>query len=89
MIKIIEIITPNCSKCKDIKPLYEVIQDRIHEQYPNKVEFITYVFPTDNEAKTIVSEFNIKIAPSFILDYNNDMSLISLNEIEKTLLLML
>lgn len=62
MIKVIEIKTPNCTRCKQFEPEYQ----RIKTVYPN-IEYSELVFGQNTEAMEYAKTYGIKAAPTFIV----------------------
>lgn len=62
MIKVIEIKTPNCSRCKQFEPEYQ----RIKSMYPY-IEFLELIFGQNPEAMDYAKKYNIKAAPTFVI----------------------
>ena len=89
MINIIMIKTPNCPNCKVIEPQWKDLKERINEQYSDKVAFFEYIVSIDNIAIKYVNLLNIKQAPSFVIEFDDDISLIKFENIESTLLMSL
>lgn len=63
MAKVIEIKTPNCSRCKQFEPEYVKIQ----EKHPEN-EYIALVFGQDEEAAKLATTYGIRAAPTFIVE---------------------
>ncbi len=63
MAKVIEIKTPNCSRCKLFEPEYQKIQA---EHPENTYEVL--VFGVNSEAMEYANKFGIKSAPTFIIE---------------------
>lgn len=88
-IEIIEIKTPNCMKCKFLEPQWKQLQQEMLSLYPNIISFKELVLSVDPQAASLVKEFNIKSAPSFIIILNEvdsdnyNQELIKLEDIEK------
>ena len=72
MIKISEIKTSNCARCKSIEPEYNNLKTEFIEKYPNLVEFKEYVLNIDEEAKTYMTKYSLRAAPSFVVEVDNE-----------------
>ena len=72
MIVVSEIKTPNCIKCKSIAPNYNNLKEEFISKFPEKIEFKEYTLNIDNEAKDYMNKYNLKSAPSFIVEVNNE-----------------
>ncbi|MDR2769908.1 MAG: thioredoxin family protein [Rickettsiales bacterium] len=77
MIKVIEIKTPNCIKCKTIQPKL----DALKAKYAN-VQFIETLYPDDSLAEELFNKFRLRCAPSFIIDKDGGQEQVEFAEIE-------
>lgn len=81
MAKVIEIKTQNCPRCKMFEPTYKEIQNK----YPNN-EYVVLIFGVDPEAQVIATKYNIKSAPTFVIEQENkDSIVVKQEELESTL----
>lgn len=64
MIKIIEVKTPNCSRCKMFEPTLE----KLVKEYNCELE--VKVFGRDPEVNELVEQYGIRSAPTFIVISN-------------------
>lgn len=70
MITISEIKTPNCMRCKSLEPSYNILKEEFTSKFPEKVEFKEYVLNVDDEAKTYMTKYSLRAAPSFVVEIN-------------------
>lgn len=67
MIKVIEIKTPNCARCKQFEPEYQKIKSTYTD-----IEYSELVFGQDPKAMEYANQFAIRSAPTFIIEYTNE-----------------
>lgn len=79
-VEIIEIKTPNCSRCKQFEPEY----DKIKEKYSSAV-FSELIFGKDADAMAYAKKYSIKSAPTFIIKFDENVKVVKQDELEKTL----
>lgn len=72
MIKISEIKTPNCMRCKSIEPSYVALKEDFTSKFPEKVEFKEYILNVDTEAKVYMEKYSLRAAPSFVVEVNGE-----------------
>ncbi len=81
MAKIIEIKTPNCSRCKLFEPEYQ----RIQAENPNN-EYVVLVFGKDPDAMEYARTYDIKSAPTFVIEQaGKDTIVVKQEELEQTI----
>lgn len=81
MAKIIEIKTPNCTRCKLFEPEYQRIQA---ENPENTYEVLT--FGIDPKAMEYATKYAIKSAPTFIIEQEGkDAIIVKQEELAQTL----
>lgn len=81
MAKIIEIKTPNCSRCKLFEPEYQ----RIQAENPNN-EYVVLVFGKDPDAMEYARIYDIKSAPTFVIEQaGKDTIVVKQEELEQTI----
>ena len=81
MAKVIEIKTPNCTRCKLFEPQYQKIQA---EHPENTYEVL--VFGQNPEAMEYANKFGIKSAPTFVIEQEGkDAIIVKQEELEQTL----
>ena len=84
MAQIIEIKTPNCPRCKMFEPEYQQIQSN----YPEHT-YKVLVFGKDPEASEYATKYNIKSAPTFVIEQEGKEAIVvkqeELEEIIKSL----
>ena len=81
MAKIIEIKTPNCSRCKLFEPEYQRIQA---ENPENTYEVLT--FGVDPEAMEYSTKYSIRSAPTFVIEQEGkDAIVVKQEELEQTI----
>jgi len=86
MITVSEIKTPNCSRCKAIEPQYKELKEKLLTDYPNKIEFHEYVLNINEEAKTYMIKYNLRAAPSFIVETDlENGKVVKFEELKETL----
>lgn len=79
MAKVIEIKTPNCSRCKVFEPEYQ----RIQAENPNNT-YEVLVFGINPEAMEYATKYNIKSAPTFIIEQDGkDAIIVKQEELEQ------
>ena len=68
---VIEIKTPNCSRCKMFEPEYQKIQSE-HPEHEYKV----LVFGQDSSSMEYATKYSIKSAPTFIIEQDGKETII-------------
>lgn len=79
MIKIIEVKTPNCSRCKSFEPELE----RLIKEYNCELE--VKVFGESEEVIDLVNKYSIRSAPTFIVISENKEELAKPETLEEVL----
>lgn len=82
MIKIIEIKTPNCSRCKQFEPELE----RLVKEYNCELEI--KVFGESPEVNDLVNKYSIRSAPTFIIIKDDKEELAKPETLEEVLKLL-
>lgn len=81
MAKIIEIKTPNCSRCKLFEPEYQKIQ----AEYPENT-YEVLVFGQNPKAMEYANKFGIKSAPTFVIEQDDkDTIVVKQEDLKQTL----
>jgi thiol-disulfide isomerase/thioredoxin len=81
MAKIIEIKTPNCSRCKQFESEYQ----RIQAENPENT-YIVLIFGKDPEAMEYANKYGIKSAPTFVIEQDGkDTIVVKQEELEQTI----
>lgn len=81
MAKVIEIKTPNCSRCKLFEPEYQ----RIQSEHPENT-YEVLVFGVNPEAMDYANKFGIKSAPTFVIEQEGkDTIIVKQEELEDTI----
>ena len=68
---VIEIKTPNCSRCKMFEPEYQKIQSE-HPEHEYKV----LVFGQDPSAMEYAAKYSIKSAPTFVIEQDGKETIV-------------
>lgn len=86
MIKVSEIKTPNCTRCKAIEPEYIALKNKFIAEYPNDINFYEYVLNVNDEAKEYMTKYGLKAAPSFVVEVDStEGKVVKFDELEETL----
>lgn len=86
MIKVSEIKTPNCTRCKAIEPEYIALKNKFIAEYPNDITFHEYVLNVNDEAKEYMTKYGLKAAPSFVIEVDStEGKVVKFDELEETL----
>lgn len=81
MANIIEIKTQNCPRCKLFEPQYQQIQ----ANYPQH-SYKALIFGIDPEAQELATKYNIKSAPTFIIEpEDDDVMVVKQEELEQAI----
>jgi len=81
MANIIEIRTPNCTRCKLFEPEYQ----RIQAENPQNT-YSVLIFGKDPEAMEYSTKYGIKSAPSFVIEQEGkDTLVVKQEELEQTI----
>lgn len=80
MRKVIEIKTPNCSRCKMFEPEYKKIQEN-HPEY----EYEVLVFGESEQASEYVRKYSIRSAPTFIVINGEEEKVVKQEELAESL----
>lgn len=81
MAKVIEIKTPNCTRCKQFEPEYKKIQ----ESHPEHT-YEELVFGVNPSAMEYATKYGIKSAPTFVIEQEGkDTIVVKQEELEKAI----
>lgn len=81
MAKIIEIKTPNCTRCKQFEPEY----NKIKESHPDHI-YEELTFGVNPAAMEYATKFGIKSAPTFIIEQESkDTIVVKQEELAETI----
>lgn len=85
MIRIIEIKTADCIKCKMLQPLVDTMLARLEEEHSGSVEYLPKILPQDQDVIPLAMKYNIKAAPAFILQSGDIEKLVDFEDLEKSI----
>lgn len=75
-----EIKTPNCPRCKTFEPTYQELQ----KKFP-QFTYLVLTFGVDLAAQELATKYEIRSAPTFIVDTGDNVEVVKQEELEATL----